>query len=327
MMVLPLKLKHLLLAAMLSGIAMTAFAEDTAAPVYDADNMPPSFDSSQQAADTSSASMPPPATQTAPNVQVEPAVSPPQSLTVDQRVSRVEQQMTNLQHADTNGKMDALQTDLRALRGQVETLAHQLQQLQSQQKAMFTDVDKRLATAAKTAKSPKAIAPLQAPSPREEDTDAPASDVIVNPLKPVKPVALKKTAASLNPAEEQQIYQSAYNLIKSKKYSDAIDTLQNMLQKYPSGQFAANAHYWLGELYNLTGNNDQAAMEFSAVARDFPDSPKVSDAQLKIGLIYAGQFKWTEAKSAFKKVINNYPGTASSRLAAEQLKQLKQAGH
>jgi TolA-binding protein len=48
---------------------------------------------------------------------------------------------------------------------------------------------------------------------------------------------------------------------------------------------------------------------------------------LKLGLILAGQFKWTDAKSTFKKVINHYPGTASARLAAEQLRQIKEAGH
>ena len=59
-------------------------------------------------------------------------------------------------------------------------------------------------------------------------------------------------------AEEQQIYQTAYNLIKAKKYNEAVTALQKMLQKYPSGQFASNAHYWLGELYGLMGKNDQA---------------------------------------------------------------------
>lgn len=61
--------------------------------------------------------------------------------------------------------------------------------------------------------------------------------------------------------------------------------------------------------------------------KNYPDSPKVADAQLKLGLIYAAQFKWPDAKGAFKKVINHYPGTATARLAAEQLKQIKEAGH
>jgi tol-pal system protein YbgF len=100
-----------------------------------------------------------------------------------------------------------------------------------------------------------------------------------------------------------------------------------MLKKYPSGQFASNAHYWLGELYGLMGKNDNALSEFDTVLNTYPDSPRISDAQLKVGLIYASQSNWSGAKSAFKKVINRYPGTASARLAAEHLKQIKQAGN
>jgi TolA-binding protein len=72
---------------------------------------------------------------------------------------------------------------------------------------------------------------------------------------------------------------------------------------------------------------DLALKEFGTVIDKFPDSPRVSDAQLKVGLLYAAQSQWRDAKSAFKSVINHYPGTASARLASEQLKQIKQAGH
>ena len=77
----------------------------------------------------------------------------------------------------------------------------------------------------------------------------------------------------------------------------------------------------------LLNKNEQSAAEFSQIINNFPNSPKVSDASLKLGLIYVGEFKWTEAKNIFKKVVKLYPGTASARLATEQLKQIKQAGH
>jgi len=44
-------------------------------------------------------------------------------------------------------------------------------------------------------------------------------------------------------------------------------------------------------------------------------------------LIYASQLKWPDAKTALKKVVSRYPGSPSARLASEQLKQIKQAGH
>ncbi len=53
----------------------------------------------------------------------------------------------------------------------------------------------------------------------------------------------------------------------------------------------------------------------------------MSDAEVKLGMIYAGQFKWPEAKSTFKRVMSRYPGTTSARLAAQQLKEIKSGGH
>jgi tol-pal system protein YbgF len=175
-------------------------------------------------------------------------------------------------------------------------------------------------------------------SDTSDTTTAAPAPVVPKSTRKVATVKLKAAVASdrsvakltdgqPDVAEEQQIYQTAYNFIKAKKYNDAVSALQGMLKKYPSGQFASNAHYWLGELYGLMDKNDRALIEFSAVVKIFPDSPRVSDAQLKVGLIYASQSKWSDAKMAFKKVINQYPGTASARLASEQLKQVKLAGH
>ena len=127
--------------------------------------------------------------------------------------------------------------------------------------------------------------------------------------------------------EELAIYQTAYDLIKAKKYDQAIVELQKMLQKSPSGQLAANAYYWLGELYGLQNKNEQAAVQFAKVVKNYPNSPKVADAELKLGMIYAAQFKWAEAKSTFKRVITRYPGTPSARLAMQQLREIKSTGH
>ncbi len=332
-------LKRFIVVAIFSGITASAFAED--APVYDVDSYPPQFDGQPTpkapAAQTSGA----PSTQPIAPVDSQGAGTPPStaSQTVEQRI----QQNNNTLNTDLSARVNDLQTAVQTLRGQVEDLTHQLQQLQTQQKTMFSDLDKRISN--RSGSSTPAATDTADPGIADTGIDAPALKAKKNKAKAAVPaeadaeaadqaVANDLTAATAtktedqpNVAEEQQIYQNAYSLIKAKKYNEAATTLQKMLQKYPSGQFAANAHYWLGELYGLMGKNEQAITEFGNVVKNYPDSPKLADAQLKLGLIYAAQFKWTDAKSSFKKVINHYPGTSSAHLAAEQLKQIKQAGH
>lgn len=338
--------------------ASLVFAES--APVYDADALQQQFEQAgQPVPDTPP---PPPTVGTQASVQdntfmpvsqatqasvaaeqtaaANRAAAATAAMPPDQRIRRLEQQMNTLQSSDLTSRTDSLQAQVQDLRSQVEQLSHQLTQMQAQQKAMYSDIDKRLS------QQPVSAA---APAASDNTETAPADTAAKTSLKSISktPVAAKTAVASkavaaaptpavvapaksdktLDTASEQKIYQTAYDLIKAKKYDQAATTLQGMLQKYPSGQFASNAHYWLGELYGLMGKNDQALSEFSTVVKSFPGSPRVSDAQLKVGLIYASQSQWSDAKLALKKVTAKYPGTSSARLAMEQLDQIKQAGH
>lgn len=326
-------------------ISSPVFAE---APVYDADAMPPQYEAeppSNEQADfpmsmadqgdtfvpmrpqnTRPAETAQSAQASAPTPTPAYAPGPTEGLNMDERLKRIEVQINNMQSNEAVARTDSLQTQVQSLREQVDQLTHQLQQLQEQQKGMLASIEQKLAQAA-----------TKAPPPAAPPSEANAGKPKVAAQKPAvlklfgksesETNADKSAAQQPNVAEEQQIYQTAYTLIKNKKYNEAVTVLKNMLQKYPSGQFASNAHYWLGELYGLLGNNDQALNEFDTVIKNYPESPRISDAQLKVGLIYAAEFKWPEAKLAFKRVINHYPGTTSSRLAQEQLKQIKQAGH
>lgn len=246
-----------------------------------------------------------------------------ENMSPEQRMHRLEQQLTNLQNSQGVAQVESLQTEVQSLRGQLETLTHELDKMRTDEKARLASggtpaagvgVDKP--EASKPAKSVVIGKKSGSKKPHVSETDELSGGAAAD---------VKKNQP--NVAEEQQIYQTAYDLIKAKKYNDAVTALQGMLKKYPTGQFASNAHYWLGELYGLMSKHENALDEFRTVISKFPDSPRVSDAELKVGLILAAQSKWSDAKKAFKKVINTYPGTAPARLASEQLKQIKLAGH
>lgn len=337
------KKKVLLVVAAALSMSAAVVAHAESAPVYDADAMQQQNDYSiDQGQDLP---LPPPPGQEGAFVPPQPAAGASKSPTVaiaqdntavEQRMKKLEQQINTLQTDSSAARVEALQKEVQSLRGQVEQLTHQNQQLQDQQKSMYSDLDKRLSQAdkqpAKKSLDPAADEP-------NAGLDVKANQKVTQAKKPGKQVITPDSdkadtaetgvskADQPNVAEEQQIYQTAYDQIKAKKYDDAVKTLQGMLKKYPEGQFASNAHYWLGELYGLMGKHTDALTEFNVVVKDYPQSPRVSDAQLKIGLIYAAQFNWTDAKSTFKKIISRYPGTASARLASDQLKQIKDAGH
>lgn len=322
-------------------LLLTALPVHAEAPVYDADTLPQAFYNDAQDDDADAQAKPQRQVlaqqdeafvpqqqqqQAADDDQPAQPRQPAVPLSLDQRVKRTEQQIANMQNGESAQRIEALQAQVQTLQGQVEQLTHQSQQLQDQLKTMYADLDKRVTDSATkkvaAVKTPDSLVP-QAPAKPAPATAAVALKAAAQAVQPVAAPAVDQP----NVQEEQKIYQAAYNQIKAKRYSDAVSTLQGMLKKYPSGQFAANAHYWLGELYGLMGQNDQALIEFSTVASNYPDSPRIADAELKVGLILSAQTKWADAKNTFKKIVKTYPETASSRLAAEQLKEIKQAGH
>jgi tol-pal system protein YbgF len=322
-------LQLVLMAALLSA-AIPVFAE---APVYEVDQLdqdapsqtqhdvlPPSPSSPDEAPGSASNQDMQPTASAAPS-----SSSSSSSSDLSHRLGKIEQQVNDLTQNSSAAQVESLQSQIQTLRNQIEQLTHNLEKVQAEQKAAYTDVDSRLAelsSAPTHAASPAIAAVIPAKSSKKAD-DQPKVDAAAKTDSKVS--AAKSDGPDV--AEEQQIYQTAYSLIKDKKYDDAVKTLQNMLKKYPSGQFASNAHYWLGELYGLLGKSDKSLGEFVIVVTKYNKSPRISDAQLKIGTIFANQQKWSDAKLAFKKVIDKYPGTASARLASEQLKQLKIAGH
>lgn len=293
------------------------------APVFDADHYPPQMD--EQAGD-----MKPTDSEKNPSVNDQSTNHNSSSATQSEEeiYDNADQSTTDETPAapapsesvslETKNKLEALQTEVQSLRGQLEELSHHVQQLETQQRNQYLDLDKRMTTI-QMARQTSAVESV----PKKNTS----THLLDTSKKTVSKLDHSTLISQPNVAEEQQTYQVAYDLIKQSKYDQAIAALQKMLNKYPSGQFAANAHYWLGELYGLQGKNDQSAAEFTVVLKQYPDSPKVSDAQLKIGLIDMAEQKWSAARSVFNQIIDHYPGSASSRLAAEQLKQIKLAGH
>ncbi len=330
--------RTVLLAVLLSSTAFV-YADD-AVPVYDVDSMPSQFDGQADSGSTSSAAMPRASSPAQVQSEQTYVSSAPSSLSNDQRLTQVEQQVNNMLHSNSTTRVEELQAEVQTLRGQVESLTHQVQQQQTQLRATYTDLDKRISKQQQAVATNTKVSPVAEGDTALTDTNSAAKPVTQHNKVLATTTTQKLSHASANAksdaaaatvqpnvAEEQQTYQVAYDLIKEKKYNEAIVALQKMLVKYPSGQFAANAHYWLGELYSLTNKNDLAATEFATIVSDFSDSPKVSNAQFKLGMLYSTQSKWPDAKLAFKKVISKYPDTAPARLASEQLKQMKQLGH
>ena len=120
-------------------------------------------------------------------------------------------------------------------------------------------------------------------------------------------------------AAEQETYQQAFELLQQGRYEQARNGFEALLAKYPTGSYADNARYWLGEAHYVEKDYAKAMDEFNRVISDYPQSPKVPGALLKIGYIYEAQRDPAKARGALQNVADRYPDTTEARLAKNRL--------
>lgn len=128
-----------------------------------------------------------------------------------------------------------------------------------------------------------------------------------------------KATTSLVDQQEVTVYQSAYQLMRDRKYTQAIKQFNDYLNNYPNGASVVEAHYWLGELYAVAGDDDKAIKQFTLIVNQYPKSKKAPEAMLKLGSMANDQQQYTQAKSWWQKLVNQYPTTTAARIAKTQL--------
>ncbi|MCW8443163.1 tol-pal system protein YbgF [Fluoribacter gormanii] len=220
-------------------------------------------------------------------------------------------------------KIQSLQQEIQELRGQLEVQAHDLKLLQQQQVAFYKDLDSRLSgTASAKASSNKPSLDLSVGSkqPAAPQKTVSAPDVQANKSVTTSVTVPAVSTSRANPADEQISYLAAYELVKNKRYDDAISAMNIFVQKYPRGGYTANAQYWLGELYLVKKDYSQAIAHFNVVLQQFPTSSKSAASMLKVGYAYAEQGDKQEAKKFLQQVVRAYPGTPTAQLANSKLR-------
>lgn len=214
----------------------------------------------------------------------------------DQRLSLLErsddaqsQVINQMQRSLSN-----LQSDVDQLRGELQTSQYQLKQAIDRQKKLYLQIEELQ----------KSI----------EGKDTPAEVNTTN----------SKTPAASVPAStgnEEQDYTRALNLAtKDKLYDEAINAFQAFLKKYPNSEkYAPNANYWLGQLLYNKGEKDSASYFFAVVVKNYPKSPKASDAMYKVAVIMQDKQDFSNAKAIYQQLIKQYPGSTAAEQATKQL--------
>lgn len=236
-------------------------------------------------------------------------------------------------------QIQQLQDEVRTLRGMLEDQGAEIENLSNRQRDQFLDLDQRINDLRGNASGPVAATPSgaapavsqgSAPSQTAPAKDKPEVSKPVDAQTAVKGLPTPDTTShetAPTPETEKEAYDQAFQSLKELKYADAAQQFKAFLKQYPDSEYADNAQYWLGESYYVTRNYDIALEAFQNVLNKFPQSPKVPDSLLKIGYTYYELKQWDQARAALEQVQQQYPNSTLARLAESRLRSMKLEGH
>ena len=97
-------------------------------------------------------------------------------------------------------------------------------------------------------------------------------------------------------------------------HEQAVQAVQKLERHYPAGKYAANAYYWLGELYLVIQPPDleSSRQSFAMLLSQYPDNSKAPDALYKLGKVQYMKGNRDKAKEYLDQVITRYGSTNSS---------------
>ncbi len=229
------------------------------------------------------------------------------------RIARLEENIRNIGVIELVRQIDALNAEIARLRGQLEVVGNENQQIQKRQRDFYLDLDsrmKRLEGGSSAAATPPAAAP---------DTAASAPAPGFSPQGASPPVASRAPTRD-EQAREVKAYDAASNLFRRNDFPSAAEAFRAFLKDYPSSALAANAGYWIGISYaNMRDYRNAMAAQQDVLTR-YPQSPKAPDAMLAIAAIQAEQGDSGSARNTLEDIIARFPtseaaGKARTRLA------------
>ena len=224
---------------------------------------------------------------------------------------------------DLLGRVDALETQLAALTGQVEQHDNSMKAVEARLKVLEGKV-----TTLSVAETQGA--PLETTGPKPV---APMPKTAVVMQKPATTAAVKPpiTTLSKDKAREAAVakierpqtgnafddgYNYGYRLWEAKFYPEAQTQLEETVKKFPSHSGTSRARNLLGRAWLDDGRPSQAAKIFYENYKADAKGERAPESLYFLGESFIAMEKPTDACDVFKQLEKAFPGEATGRLAA-----------
>jgi tol-pal system protein YbgF len=193
-------------------------------------------------------------------------------------------------------KVDEIDNRIQNTQGAVEQATYRIDQLAQQMTQTKRDLDdvrgRVAASAAPLATGEEATAEVNVPAP------------------------------PVSSGDPMQTYQAAYRDYQRGNFDLAIEGFREFLEGNATSDLADNAAYWMGESLFSQKKYREAIEQFDAVVNRYPQSDKVPGALLKKGYAYINVGENAQGVVQLQYVVHEHPRSQEASLARQRLRQL-----
>lgn len=222
---------------------------------------------------------------------------------INARLNRIEEGSKTQPVLALVSEIEKLREEIRALRGQVEVLGHDIEGVSKRQRDMYVDLDLRL----RRFEQPGAAAPAAGAA-------APAAG---------GSEAAKVASAAPVSGDENEAYERAQGQRRIGNYQGAITAFQGFITRFPKSTLAPRAQYWIGDSYfNLRDFKNAIASQQKVIAA-YPDSSSVPDALLNMASSQLEAGDAAAARKTMDGLIARYPASDAAEKARRRVANLR----
>ena len=185
-------------------------------------------------------------------------------------------------------QLQLLKDEVAKLRGQVELLTFEQEQIAKRQKDYYVDLDTR-----------------------------------VRKIESATAEAAQPAAPKADPAAETQAFEAALTLFKNGKYQDASEAFRAFIKTYPASSFAPGACYWGGNAHFQLREWAKAAELYAELPAKWPEDPKAPETLLKLADTQQEMGDAKASRKTLESVQTQYPGTPAATQAKQRLTKKK----
>ena len=253
---------------------------------------------------------------------------------VERRITKIES-VTRARGQDEILKLESLdqvRVEMANMRGEMERLQFQIEQLDNTVNTQQEDAQFRLDWLEKRAIQLESSLGMVAPPPGQEVT----TSSVVNPEKGTVPVvdkSVEDSSSIQNPQQETQVDESndsiqvtSEDLLKLAKEhlvagrEEAAEAVLNrILKEFPRSEYEPEVRYRLAEAAFNSKQYPESARRFQDVLNRHPSSPFASWSLLRQGECFEAMGQTDNAAIFYSDVIAEYPKSKAAKEAKQKL--------